>query len=227
MTARDDARAALANIEQARDIHLGRFDGAVAWDAHGALTAALERAENAARALLDESVPADEFKFTDAQWREYQAIPDQGYSHRHWIEHQVNEWFRRQSSVPAEPFCADCSGPYLTKDSESNRWLEEQYGGHWDTCPNRVESVPADEREALAELIEGVGLGLYLPGSHGHDYINPGKAADAIIAAGFRRQGPITDAQVEAAWSVLELETVGHYTRANMRAALEAARDAS
>lgn len=35
------------------------------------------------------------FRFTNAQWREYQQIPDQGYSHRHWIEHQVNEWAAR------------------------------------------------------------------------------------------------------------------------------------
>ena len=53
----------------------------------------------------------------------------------------------------------------------------------------RLTAPPTDdEREALADLIEGVGV--YISGSHGHDYINPGKAADAIIAAGFRRQGP-------------------------------------
>ena len=47
--------------------------------------------------------------------------------------------------------------------------------------------------------------------------------ADAILAAGFRRQPPITDAQVEAAESALGWN-VG---ATNMRAALEAARDAS
>lgn len=36
-----------------------------------------------------------EFKFTNEQWREYQQNPDQGYSHRHWIEYQVNEWAAR------------------------------------------------------------------------------------------------------------------------------------
>lgn len=40
-----------------------------------------------------EAVPV--FRFTNTQWREYQQIPDQGYSHRHWIEHQVNEWAAR------------------------------------------------------------------------------------------------------------------------------------
>ena len=56
----------------------------------------------------------------------------------------------------------------------------------------RLTTPPSDdEREALADLIEGVGI--YIPGSHGHDYIHPGKAADAILVAGFRRQGPITE----------------------------------
>ncbi|AWN03422.1 hypothetical protein PBI_COUNT_101 [Microbacterium phage Count] len=27
-------------------------------------------------------------------------------------------------------FCNECQGPY-------SGWLEEQYGGHWDSCPNR------------------------------------------------------------------------------------------
>lgn len=42
-----------------------------------------------------------------------------------------------------------------------------------------------EDREALADLIEGVGV--YVQGSHGHDYINPNKAADAILEAGYRR----------------------------------------
>lgn len=45
-----------------------------------------------------------------------------------------------------------------------------------------------DEREHLADIIESVGV--YIPGSHGHDYINPNRAADAILAAGFRRPQP-------------------------------------
>lgn len=37
-----------------------------------------------------------------------------------------------------------------------------------------------DVREALADAIESVSV--YIPGSHGHDYINPNHAADAIRA---------------------------------------------
>ena len=35
---------------------------------------------------------SDRFAFTDEQWRAYQTIPDQGYSHRAWLEHQFNAW---------------------------------------------------------------------------------------------------------------------------------------
>lgn len=39
---------------------------------------------------------AREFRFTDAQWREYQSIPMQGYSHRGHLEHVFNEWLKGQ-----------------------------------------------------------------------------------------------------------------------------------
>lgn len=32
------------------------------------------------------------FAFTDDQWRTYQQIPHQGYSHRHHLEHVFNSW---------------------------------------------------------------------------------------------------------------------------------------
>jgi hypothetical protein len=35
-----------------------------------------------------------------------------------------------------DPWCDSCGGPY-------DGWLE-QYGGHWDTCPNRVLTAPVD-----------------------------------------------------------------------------------
>lgn len=33
-----------------------------------------------------------EFRFSDDEWRTYQAIPDQGYSHRHHLEAVFNRW---------------------------------------------------------------------------------------------------------------------------------------
>lgn len=100
----------------------------------------------------------------------------------------------------------------------------------WSRAADMIERLTTpptdDEREALADLIESVGV--YIPGSHGHDYVNPGKAADAILAAGFRRQGTITDEVVEKAYrAYLDANRVPerfeHYL-AKMRAALEAAR---
>lgn len=26
---------------------------------------------------------------TDAEWREFQSIPEQGYSHRHWVDYKI------------------------------------------------------------------------------------------------------------------------------------------
>lgn len=28
-------------------------------------------------------------RVTDAEWRDFQSIPDQGYSHRAWVDHKI------------------------------------------------------------------------------------------------------------------------------------------
>lgn len=56
------------------------------WDRAKAHTA--EAALDAAFPLIQEAL-AEQVRFTDADWREYQAIPDQGYSHRHWLDHRA------------------------------------------------------------------------------------------------------------------------------------------
>lgn len=48
----------------------------------------------------------------------------------------------------------------------------------------------SDEREELADIIQDAGE--YIPGSHGEDYVNPRKAADAILAAGYAKPRQIT-----------------------------------
>jgi hypothetical protein len=40
-------------------------------------------------------------------------------------------------------------------------------------------------RDELAEIIQDAGE--YIAGSHAHDYVNPDKAADAILAAGYSK----------------------------------------
>lgn len=58
----------------------------------------------------------NEFRFTDEQWRDYQAMPDQGYSHRHHLEAVFNGWLTDQPA-PATHFIAtlhdvDCDPLY-------------------------------------------------------------------------------------------------------------------
>lgn len=54
-----------------------------------------------------------------------------------------------------------------------------------------------DEREALADLIRDSGE--YVSGSHAHDEINPYRAADCILAAGFRRSSRVPVSRGELA----------------------------
>jgi hypothetical protein len=45
--------------------------------------------EELADALESVTVPSENTALTDAEWREFQAIPDQGYSHRHWVDMKI------------------------------------------------------------------------------------------------------------------------------------------
>lgn len=38
--------------------------------------------------LMTTSKP-DVQALTDAEWREFQSIPEQGYSHRHWVDYKI------------------------------------------------------------------------------------------------------------------------------------------
>lgn len=103
-------------------------------------------------------------------------------------------------------------------------WICSKRGGcgsEWTSGGFDVAADASDEREALMDAInEGDLCTICYNGSLA-------KAADAILAAGFRRQGPITDAQVDRADEVFWK----HYSEdeqawSAMRAALEAARSA-
>jgi hypothetical protein len=51
-------------------------------------------------------------------------------------EHKAHRMEKVLEAADAvEPFCDECNGPY-------DGWLLEQYGGHWDTCPNRAKALP-------------------------------------------------------------------------------------
>jgi hypothetical protein len=49
------------------------------------------------------------------------------------------------------------------------------------------------DRDELAEIIQDCGE--YIPGSHADDYVSPDKAADAILAAGYRKPRTVTTAE--------------------------------
>ena len=51
----------------------------------------------------------------------------------------------------------------------------------------------SNARDELAEIIQDCGE--YIPGSHADDYVSPDKAADAILAAGYRKPRTITTAE--------------------------------
>lgn len=37
---------------------------------------------------------------TDKEWREFQAIPEQGYSHRYWVNYRIQERIEWERSRP-------------------------------------------------------------------------------------------------------------------------------
>ena len=52
-------------------------------------------------------------------------------------DHKLHRMEKVLEAVDAMPtFCDQCAGPYTEMP-----WLMEQYGGHWDTCPNRAKAI--------------------------------------------------------------------------------------
>ncbi|WP_028265909.1 hypothetical protein [Arthrobacter sp. MA-N2] len=59
-------------------------------------------------------------------------------------------------------------------------------------------------RDELAEIIQDCGE--YIPGSHADDYVSPDKAADAILAAGYRKPRTIENDKLVIDDGILLLE---------------------
>lgn len=58
------------------------------------------------------------------------------------VGHRLHDEHRMEATLKAaqeEVFCDQCAGPY-------EGWLMEQYGGHWDTCPNRAKAILPDDK---------------------------------------------------------------------------------
>jgi len=49
------------------------------------------QAPKTASPSLDVVFRPDVQALTDAEWREFQSIPEQGYSHRHWVDCKIQE----------------------------------------------------------------------------------------------------------------------------------------
>jgi hypothetical protein len=62
-----------------------------------------------------------EFKFTDAEWRKYQQIPDQGYSHRGHLEFVVNRWLAEHDRQISEKVWNEA-----IQEAESCGWLHDR-----------------------------------------------------------------------------------------------------
>ncbi len=60
-----------------------------------------------------------EFRFTDKEWREYQSMPEQGYSHRHKLEFFVNRWLAAHDAEAARKALEDAADEF-----QINTWAE-------------------------------------------------------------------------------------------------------
>lgn len=70
-----------------------------------------------------------------------QMFPATLQGHAAHKEHRMLEVIKSVSELPDDLFCDQCAGPY------TDLHLMEQYGGHWDTCPNRAKAILPEEGE--------------------------------------------------------------------------------
>lgn len=68
---------------------------------------------------------------TDEEWREFQAIPDQGYSHRHWVNHKIAKYAAvHDRTVKAEAWA----------DGQDAGFGACENGGSYTANPYRIEA---------------------------------------------------------------------------------------
>lgn len=133
------------------------------------------------------------------------------------------------------------NGDYRTQQTHRRRapgpW-EEIEAVHVNEPP-RPQDTSDDEREAIARTLWEAEVAHNPEGAtEGIDSWDALIADEPEWASGYQYQaervmassegrnrgrGPITDKMVTAAWDVIALDNMGHYSRRNMRAALEAA----
>lgn len=106
MTSKREDREAL--IEEAAKAILTASHGEDYGDWEGPLERELyvKRARAALAVFEQAHTPTDDeqeaLAITDAEWREFQAIPEQGYSHRHWVDARIGERVMRDRRRPVQ-----------------------------------------------------------------------------------------------------------------------------
>lgn len=86
-----------------------------------------------------------DFRFTDDQWRAYQRIPDQGYSHRAHLEWVFNAWLRAHDAEVAANALRDAARATIAGlDPERCRTIFDP----WDVSEALHRRADRIEREA-------------------------------------------------------------------------------
>lgn len=88
-----------------------------------------------------------EFRFTNQEWREYQNMPDQGYSHRGFLEFVVNRWLAEVKAEPCQHNIAEQLEEYslreLIRMAKADAWDEGYTAGGvdaWDDVTGETDN---------------------------------------------------------------------------------------
>ena len=76
---------------------------------------------------------------TDAEWREFQQIPDQGYSHRAWLDARAARIARADSAAPARP------------TTDDRRWADKVADGCAEAARAALASRPTTPTPTVSE----------------------------------------------------------------------------
>ncbi|QUY60878.1 Hypotetical protein [Gulosibacter molinativorax] len=76
-----------------------------------------------------------ELELTDAEWREFQAIPEQGFSHRDWVNARIRDRAARQHADESDTL--KVAGKRIAE-------LEAKLAGVRKHCVERIQDYPDD-----------------------------------------------------------------------------------
>lgn len=100
--------------------------------------------------LLLDSAP-EPFRFTNPEWHEYQRLPDQGISHRHWLEARINRRVAPRTPPTAEEI-ADVIYPKIRRSEEVRA---SEMGRALDAATAVLELLTKQPTRAVAQLETG------------------------------------------------------------------------